>query len=80
MPKSTAHSGRFASVESPRCMYYGKPFVSKLSIQKMCRVRLQNRLDRDGNRLNCVQNRVDCDRNRLDCDEPTRLCSESSQL
>ena len=21
MPKSTAHSGRFASVESPRCMY-----------------------------------------------------------
>ena len=26
-------------------LYYGKPFVSKLSIQKMSCVRLQNRLD-----------------------------------
>ena len=38
---------------------YGKPFVSKLSIRKLCCVRLQNRLD-------CAQNRLDCDKNRLE--------------
>ena len=52
---------------------YGKPFVSKLSIQKLCCVRLQNRLDCDKNRLDCDKNRLDCDKNRLDCGKPTRL-------
>ena len=47
---------------------YGKPFVSKLSIQKMCYVRLQNRLDSAQNRLDCDRNRLHCNKNWLDCD------------
>ena len=56
--------------------------VSKLSIQKMCCVRLQNRLDSSQNRLDCDKNwldsaqnrlnwknRLDFEKNRLDCDK-----------
>ena len=47
---------------------YGKPFVSKLSIQKLCCARLQNRLDCDKNQLDW-KNWLDCDKNWLDCDK-----------
>ena len=56
---------------------YGKPFVSKLSIQKMCCARLQNRLDCDKNRLDCAKNRLDCDKNRLDCDRNRLDCVQN---
>ena len=58
---------------------YGKPFVSKLSIQRLCCVRLQNRLDSAKNhsivlRIDSIviqidsiviKNRLDCAQNRL---------------
>ena len=54
---------------------YGKPLVSKLAIQRMCCVHLQNRLvtcaqnwlDYDKNRLNCNENRLHCSQKRLNC-------------
>ena len=56
-------------------MQYGKPFVSKLLIQKMCRMRLQDRLDSSQNRL-----QLDCAQNRLDCEKPTPFAPRSTRL
>ena len=75
------HCSRMRHVPLVTCILlrYGKPFVSKLSIQKLCCARLPNRLDCDKNRLDW-KNWLDCDKNRLGCAEIDSICATFASI